>query len=191
MRRSLISFSYTGITLREYFATALKKVGDNGNRLLIKVNLPKKNALRVKLIDEGCAILCSWICLFTRNHAANLSWGGAFDLDSFIVLHGQVHAIKPPKARLASHSERLEDFKKLATLIKNIFILDGQHPPYLSHLIKKLNDLPHGPLLESYRVALEPHFCLLTPIGGSNALYQFKVKFDGLVHKKSNILLMS
>jgi len=86
----------------EYFATALmRKVGDNGNRLLIKVKLPKKNALRVKLTDEGCAVLCSLICLFSRNHAANLSWDGAFDLDSFIVLHGQVHALKPPKPRLA------------------------------------------------------------------------------------------
>jgi len=156
----------------EYFATALmRKVGDNGNRLLIKVKLPKKNALRVKLTDEGCAVLCSWICLFTRNHAANLSWDGAFDLDSFIVLHGEVHALKPPKPRLASHSERIKDFEELAKLIKNIFILDGQHPPYLSHLLTKLTKLPRGPLLESYRVALETHFCLLTPIGGSNTLY--------------------
>ena len=137
----------------------------------IKVKLPKKNALRVKLADEGCAVLCSWICLFTRNHAANLSWDGAFDLDSFIVLHGQVHALKPPKPRLASHSERLKDFEELAKLIKNIFIMDRQHPPYLSHLLTKLTKLPRGPLLESYRVALETHFCLLTPIGGSNTLY--------------------
>ena len=33
-------------------------------------------------------------------------------------------------------------------------------------------------------MALETHFCLLTPIGGSNALYQLKVKFDRLVGKK-------
>lgn len=191
-RRSLIAFSYTGITLREYFAAAWKKIEDKGNRLLRKVKLPKKNALRVKLTDEGCAILCSWICVFTRNHAANLSWNGEFDLDSFIVLHGQVHALKPPKPRLASHSERLKDFKVLAELIKSIFILDGQHPPYLSHLIKKLTKLPFGPLLESYKVALEAHYCLLTSIGASNALYQLKVKFDGLAGKKKRqILLMS
>lgn len=68
----------------------------------------------------------------------------------------------------------------------SILILDGKRPAFLADFLKKLEEIPFGPLLESYQVVLETHPLLLTTVGLSNLFYQLKIRYDHFSDHEKN-----
>nr|TKW26810.1 hypothetical protein SEVIR_3G215800v2 [Setaria viridis] len=102
-------FCKEAISLQEYFREAKSTQDKIGNRLLKYVKLPEKETKKLKVTDEACAVLSSWVQCFTAVLASDHSWNGKFNLSHFILLRGQVYALKKPNPQLAQSGENKLD----------------------------------------------------------------------------------
>ncbi|KAL6610535.1 hypothetical protein ACP70R_040504 [Stipagrostis hirtigluma subsp. patula] len=178
-------------TLREYFSKRSAKINLNENGLLQRVPiLDKNNAVRMK--DNCCRVVSSWVELVTGEHVLGRSWNGSLTLDSFGVDDkDQAYIIEKPTDQARS-TARQNDLCAMSSSMQRVLTLDGQYPAYLSHLLRKLESQQHGPLTESMKLALDTHFALLTSEGRITQVYLIKLKWDrlrGTEREKFNSIL--
>ncbi|PUZ43996.1 hypothetical protein GQ55_8G052800 [Panicum hallii var. hallii] len=132
----------------------------------------------VELTYMGCKFLASWLCCFLRAFASGRSWGGSFDLVSFLVPRQSVHIFKTPSKELNSRNLHM-DCTTFTRFVRVMFVLNNQHPPYLLHLLSMLDNLTMEDLSADMLFALATHISLMPSLNRVCLVYLIKRRYDG------------
>uniref|UniRef100_J3KWW4 Ubiquitin-like domain-containing protein n=1 Tax=Oryza brachyantha TaxID=4533 RepID=J3KWW4_ORYBR len=149
---------------------------EHRDELLRSVELPDQST-SVELTSLGCTILSSLVHLFTAVFVSGRTWDGTIDMEGLIVVHGRVRIKKTSWEGL--NSSRLKsDCARLTSMIREMFVQNNVHPPYLRHLLKKFDTLA-GDFLEDHRAAFDLHMSSMSSLNRVNSVYQIRRSFDG------------
>ncbi|PVH33725.1 hypothetical protein PAHAL_8G054800 [Panicum hallii] len=132
----------------------------------------------VELTYMGCKFLSSWLCCFLRAFASGRSWGGSFDLVSFLVPRQSVHIFKTPSKELNPRNLHM-DCTTFTRFVRVMFVLNNQHPPYLLHLLSMLDNLTMEDLSADTLFALTTHISLMPSLNRVCLVYLIKRRYDG------------
>ncbi|KAF2948845.1 hypothetical protein DAI22_01g064700 [Oryza sativa Japonica Group] len=99
-------------------------------------------------------------------------------MDGLIVVHGRVRIKKKPWKGLNS-SKMNSDCTKLTSMIREMFVKKNVHPPYLKHLLGKLEALAVDVFTVRQQLAFDYHISLIPSLNRVNLVYQIKRCYDG------------